>query len=103
MSMSCVQAPANGKLPALFLLDSISKNAKEPFIQIFSRNLPEVCLRADGREATRGASLLHSRSCPSGCLGTVFMSYLVMLCMQLMHIYTSEQSSATLCCSCSVP
>lgn len=37
-------APAGQKLPALFLLDSITKNAKEPFIQIFSRNLPEVFL-----------------------------------------------------------
>lgn len=37
-----LQAPSNAKLPVLFLLDSITKNAKEPFIQIFSRNLPQV-------------------------------------------------------------
>jgi hypothetical protein len=40
--MWCLQAPTREKLPALFLLDSIAKNAREPFIQIFSRNLPEV-------------------------------------------------------------
>lgn len=37
-----LQAPSNAKLPVLFLLDSITKNAKEPFIQIFSRNLPQA-------------------------------------------------------------
>lgn len=34
-------ANPSAKLPALFLLDSIVKNAKEPFIQIFTRNLPQ--------------------------------------------------------------
>ena len=42
--VALLQAPPAAKLPALFLLDSISKNAKEPFIQIFSRNLPQALL-----------------------------------------------------------
>lgn len=77
MCVSCMQAPANGKLPALFLLDSIAKNAKEPFIQIFSRNLPEVgvCVWALRQPAT-GDVLPHGRSNCCSCLvvSTVLVS-----------------------------
>lgn len=37
-----LQAEPQHKLPALYLLDSIVKNAKGPFITAFARNLPEV-------------------------------------------------------------
>ena len=37
-----LQAEPPHKLPALYLLDSIVKNAKEPYIAAFARNLPQV-------------------------------------------------------------
>lgn len=36
------QCDAEAKLPALYLLDSVSKNVGEPFLTLFSKNLPEV-------------------------------------------------------------
>ena len=37
-----LQAPASAKLPALYLVDSIVKNVKEPYISLFCRNLIQV-------------------------------------------------------------
>ena len=36
------QCPSSAKLPGLYLIDSIVKNHKEPFISLFARNLPLV-------------------------------------------------------------
>ena len=40
--LMCTQAHPKEKLPALFLLDSIVKNAGGPFVAIFARNLSQV-------------------------------------------------------------
>lgn len=37
-----LQAPAASKLPTLYLVDSIVKNVKEPYIGLFCRNLVQV-------------------------------------------------------------
>ena len=37
-----VQAPSSGKLPTLYLVDSILKNVKDPYISLFCRNLIQV-------------------------------------------------------------
>ncbi len=41
-SLLCAQAHPKEKLPALFLLDSIVKNAGGTFVAIFARNLSQV-------------------------------------------------------------
>lgn len=54
-----MQCDPDHKLPALYLLDSIVKNVRQPYISLFARNLPEV------RGCKSGAELLccHSVSC----------------------------------------
>lgn len=42
LSTCCFQVTPVAKLPALYLLDSIVKNVKEPYIGLFSRNLSQV-------------------------------------------------------------
>lgn len=37
-----LSAPSSGKLPTLYLVDSILKNVKEPYISLFCRNLIQV-------------------------------------------------------------
>ncbi|KAL0047616.1 hypothetical protein WJX82_007810 [Trebouxia sp. C0006] len=37
-----LSAPSSGKLPTLYLVDSILKNVKEPYISLFCRNLTQV-------------------------------------------------------------
>lgn len=37
-----MQVTPAAKLPALYLVDSIVKNVKEPYIGLFSRNLSQV-------------------------------------------------------------
>ena len=101
MCVSCLQAPANGKLPALFLLDSIAKNAKEPFIQIFSRNLPEVGAMYLGEPAT-GAVLPHGRSncCPCIVVVSRYPCQVRCFCMQLLRVCTRFSHICLACCHC---
>jgi hypothetical protein len=40
-----VQCSAAYKLYGLYLMDSIIKNVRQPYTSLFSRNLPEVCVR----------------------------------------------------------
>ena len=43
LTLGCVdQCSAAAKLPGLYLIDSIVKNHKEPFVSLFARNLPLV-------------------------------------------------------------
>ena len=38
----CVQCPTTSRLPALYLVDSIIKNVKEPYKSLFSQRLDQV-------------------------------------------------------------
>ena len=51
-----LQAPAPSKLPTLYLVDSIVKNVKEPYIGLFCRNLVQVRIDHTGGLACLAAS-----------------------------------------------
>lgn len=47
------------RLPALYLLDSIAKNARDPYVQLFARNLPQMFLTAHESANTKTQASLE--------------------------------------------
>lgn len=44
-----LQCPAPAKLPALYVVDSIVKNVKEPYLSLFGNRLAEVSFKSSQR------------------------------------------------------
>ena len=84
-----MQAKPQAKLPALFLLDSIVKNAGEPFVAIFARNLPQA-----------GAALFSRKKLPdTNACSSILLCCIISICSEAAKAtgVTSQSALGKIC------